>query len=78
MTLPAYGVTHADIQCDRDFSSVVLRKQCSMFKVAGFILRRCSYMAVASVRDETFNLRGGGGHLKRVFNFDSFYCTNLP
>ncbi len=52
-------MTHIGVQCDEDYFSGAFRNLCSMFKLMGFILRRCINMAKITVRHKMFNVRRG-------------------
>jgi hypothetical protein len=54
-----HEVTHASVQCDKDYFSGAFQNLCSMFKVMGFILRRCINMAKIIVRHKMFNVKRG-------------------
>jgi hypothetical protein len=67
-----HEVTHTSVQCDEDYFSGPFWNLCSMFKVMGFILRRCINMATIIMHHEMFNVR------KRSFRTNvqsnNFHC----
>ncbi len=63
-------MTHAGVQCDEDYFNGMFRNLCSMFKVMGFILRRCINMAKIIVRHKMFNVKRV--HSEQMFNLTIF------
>jgi hypothetical protein len=66
---------HTGVQYDEDYFSGAFQNLCSMFKVMGFILKRCINMAKIIVHHEMFNVKKGS--FRMSVQFDSFHCISL-